>query len=109
MFRKVFIDKSDLDANALRWEAHGPVRTPVLADGKEQVMAETAEQSTKMQIRRLLKTRGEAGGQKDRRGVRPYYYGGSPASVLGVRAAGLIQVVTERRPKGRRTNAPANY
>jgi len=65
-------------------------------------MAETAEHSTKMQILRLLKTKGglEAKGIAEACGLTTM---GVRRHLLGLRAAGLIQVKTERRPRGRPT------
>ena len=65
-------------------------------------MAETAEQSTKMQILRLLKTKGglEAKGIAEACGLTTMAV---RRHLLGLRAAGLILGKTERRPKGRPT------
>ena len=74
---------------------------PVRVAGRERVMAETPEQSTKMQVLRLLKTKGglEAKGIAEACGLTTMAV---RRHLLNLRAGGLIQMRTERRPKGRR-------
>jgi len=75
---------------------------PVRVAGRERVMAETPEQSTKMQVLRLLKTKGglEAKGIAEACGLTTMAV---RRHLLNLRAGGLIQMRTERRPKGRPT------
>ena len=75
---------------------------PARAAGRERVMAETAEESTKMQILRLLKTNGglEAKAIAEACGLTTMAV---RRHLLNLRAGGLIQMRTERRPKGRPT------
>jgi predicted ArsR family transcriptional regulator len=79
---------------------HPKVRPPSL--GGKRVMVESPEQSTRGQIIRFLKTNGGAEPKAIAKACGPTTVA-VRRHLLNLRAAGLIQAKTERRPKGRPT------